>query len=223
MQFIPLKVRFHDSADPRHFIDFDRAIDLADVPKGDGVYTAGYIADKKTFSRKTEPFSEEDLVIKKPGTDVHEVPLRYERYLPVLKQIASFEFSWSRDATDKVATLLLEHIVPEEDYPAGTWHQENTGTQTEPFQPFHLYTVSDIYPSIVQQEKLDKPAYDDFHLKKDRRHMDELKIDANDLSGHFRTLESYEIGLTTGHNIHRADILPKGVRRNLLRVIYSFA
>ena len=107
--------------------------------------------------------------------------------------------------------MIIERIIPEEDYPPSYWHQHQEGN---PPRVNHVYTVSDIFTTVVQTKALAtnaafdpdpaiQPVGDDVYNR------------------HFRQLAPYEIALMSGYNIHRSDILPEGAERSFLRVVYE--
>lgn len=177
---------------PPEEICFDQPSSVERMTKGDGVVTVGFVPNRKEFSRPCARFSYLKQPLKEAGSYDHVIPEDYARFLPTLTMIANCEFSRSPRAVDKKANLIIEKIAPDEDYPAGEWHQHQEG---DPPSANHVYTISDKFTTIVQTRA--KP--DD----------------------EYRKLEPYEVALMTGYNIHRADRLPKGTERTFLRVVYE--
>lgn len=218
---------FTASALPPEAISFDGYFSAQQVRHGEGSHHAGYIEDREMFSRSFgDPLYAGGLYIKDAGEVSHSLPRSYEQFAEAVQRIADFEAAHSRFFLYKRAMLTVRQDIlePGARLDGLPWHQDRGRKNTDkPVGPLvdHIYTVSDRFPTLLQQDKVAEDELLSASLRSVKDLFNEKACAIEDGNALFTQADPYEINVMTNYCVHSSAPATTKALRTFVRVIYT--
>jgi len=204
----------------------DRPVAFGDCPDiarlsefGCGALSIGMVPDPEKFSSR-EPdveFVADFTMIKQAGSEVYHLPRAFSNYEKTLMAIAEDQDARSENALNKYAFVFLQRsfVRAGQFQRNDNWHRDSmprdiiTQYRCGKDAPCSIYLVSDIVPTIVQTESVEKAsAFFQYGAEEQ-------------IAPHSRALKPYEIALMNEYVFHRGDLAKQDCLRNFLVVMYA--
>ncbi|MGZ9097792.1 MAG: hypothetical protein ACXW30_05805 [Micavibrio sp.] len=202
---------------PAAFGDHPDIARLSDF--GCGALSIGMVPDPEKFS-SPEPdveFAADFTMIKQAGSDVYHLPRAFANYEKTLMTIAEDQDVRSENARNKYAFVFLQRsfVRAGQFQRNDNWHRDSMPRDiTSQYKcgkdaPCSIYLVSDIVPTVVQTEGVEKASALFQFGTEDK------------IAPHSRALKPYEIALMNQYVFHRGDLAKADCMRNFLVVMYA--
>lgn len=172
----------------------------------------------KFLSREPDvEFVADFTMIKQAGSEVYHLPRAFTNYEKTLMTIAEDQDVRSENALNKYAFVFLHRsfVRAGQFQRNDNWHRDSMPRDiTSQYKcskdaPCSIYLVSDIVPTIVQTESVEK-ASSFFQYGAEAQ-----------IAPHSRALKSYKIALMNEYVFHRGNHAKEDCLRNFLVVMYA--